>query len=744
MVWRRGNCYKRYQGGLEGRRGKKRQFFDKEEGLLTLLRGGGVDGTYDIWLVGLSSVMAILASYMALDLATRIRASTGAASRVWLIGGAFSMGAGIWSMHFIGMLAFSLPIPMGYDGAMTLFSMLIAVGVSGFALYTVTRSTLSRKRLTVGGLLMGLGIAAMHYTGMATMQVSPAIQYDPALFLTSVAIAIAASTAALWMSFTFRSGRGRQACVKLGSAAIMGLAIVGMHYTGMAAARFSPDSVCTAGSLADHEWMAATIAGVTLLILCETLVLCLLDSRMVSRTEWMSASLQRANAELQHRALHDPVTQLPNRMLLEDRIQQALEECRRRDESCAVLFVDLDRFKAVNDSLGHVAGDELLRAVAERLRRLVRSEDTVSRLGGDEFVILLRTVADAQEAERMARQMVDAHQEPITLKAGEVLMGASIGVSVFPDHGDTAAALIASADLAMHQAKKSGRSEALLFSLEMGRAFPKRLLLENELRKALEAGDFRVHYQPKLDVRTGRLVGAEALVRWQHHERGLIPPSEFIPFAEEVGLIVPIGQWVLEQACAQTKAWQEQSFAIDNIAVNISGVQFRQKDMVSTVEKALKESGLAARCLELEITESVVMQNAADAEVMLESLDKMGVRIAIDDFGTGYSSLSYLKRFPIHKLKIDQSFIRDISDDPDNAAIVKAIIALSHSLRLQVVAEGVEHDDELRFLRSLGNDEYQGFLHSRPMPAHDFEVYLRGLAGGAGARSPGAEPTFAT
>jgi diguanylate cyclase (GGDEF)-like protein len=683
-----------------------------------------VSGTYNNWVVLLSLLVAILASYTALDLASRITASSGAAAASWLTGGAFAMGMGIWSMHFIGMLAFSLPIPMAYDVLITLESMFIAVVVSGFALYTASRSSLSLRNLAMGGVLMGMGISSMHYTGMAAMEVQPAIRYDRLLFAASVAIAIAASTAALWIAFTLRADGARRVYLRLGAAIIMGGAIVGMHYTGMAAANFAANTICLGGPLADNSWMAATLGIITFLILCGTLSLSVLDARMESKTARMASSLREANAELQHLVLHDTLTKLPNRLLLEDRVQQAVEECRRMGGHCAVLFVDLDRFKTLNDSLGHFAGDTVLRTIAERLRATVREADTVSRMGGDEFVVLLKHVARAEDAGEVARKIIEAVSRPIVMNEHELRIGSSIGVSVFPDHGDNSARLIANADAAMYHVKKSGRANVAFFSAEMSTFFPKRLAMENELRAALEKNQFVLHYQPKVDMASGAIAGMEALVRWQHPLRGLVSPMEFIPLAEETGLIVPLGKWVLQEACLQARRWQELGIAGMTVAVNISGVQFQQADLVQTVARALEWSSLDARYLELEITETVVMHNAPEAIVMLGELHRMGVSLSIDDFGTGYSSLNYLKRFPIDKLKIDQSFIRDISVDSDDGAIVQAIIAMAHSLRLRVVAEGVEHESQLDFLRGLGNDEYQGYLFSKPLPAREVERRL--------------------
>jgi diguanylate cyclase (GGDEF)-like protein len=700
-----------------------------------------MSGAYNYWLVLVSVFVAILASYTALDLATRITASSGRSARLWLICGAFSMGFGIWSMHFIGMLAFSLPIPMSYDIPVTLLSLLVAVIVSGFALHTVTRDTLSKANLLKGAVLMGLGIAFMHYTGMAAMQVSPAIEYDPALFAASIAIAILASLAALWIAFTLRGDSAWMLYAKLASAVVMGFAITGMHYTGMAAARFAPDSICLTGALVDTSWMAGTIAIATFMILSGTLVLSVFDARMATATARMAASLQKANAELKRVVLHDALTGLPNRTLLEDRLHQAIEECRRAKAHCALLFVDLDRFKAVNDSLGHFVGDELLRAVAERLRSAVRAEDTVSRLGGDEFVALLRRVRQADDAGLVARKFTELLGAPFRLHGRDLRVTPSVGISVYPLHGDNAQALLANADAAMYHVKKSGRNGVQLFAPEMSTFFPERLTLENDLRKAIENEELELHYQPTVSMGSGQITGMEALLRWRHPEKGMIMPMEFIPLAEETGLIVPLGEWVLRKACAQNKAWQDRGLPRLRVSVNISGVQWRKDDIVECVARALRESGLDASYLELEITESVVMQNAAKTIGTLEQLSRMGVHLSIDDFGTGYSSLSYLKRFALNTLKIDRAFIRDIASDHEDSAIVQAIVALAHSLQLQVVAEGVENDEQLQHLKRLGSDEYQGFYRSKPLSPEKFEQFLQAEA--LGEVSPQPAPSHA-
>jgi diguanylate cyclase len=681
-----------------------------------------MSGTFNHWLVLLSLLVASFASYTALDLGTRITASKGRAARVWLVGGAFAMGTGIWSMHFIGMLAFSLPIPLGYDVPITLLSMLIAVVVSGFALYTVTRDNLGRSRLLTGAVLMGIGIAFMHYTGMAALRMSPPIEYDPLLFAVSVAIAIAASLAALWVAFSLRGDSGWMVYAKPVSALVMGLAITGMHYTGMAAAHFAAGSICLTADSFDDSVMAGVVAGITLVILLVTLLLSTFEARK-SLTR-LAASLQTANAELIRMTLHDPLTKLPNRLLLEDRIGQAIEECRRAGTFCAVVFVDLDRFKTVNDTLGHHAGDELLRTMAGRLRSMVRMEDTVSRISGDEFVVLLRRLSKTQDAAIVARKMIETLNAPVRVQKSDLRITASLGISLYPLHGDNPDALIINADLAMYHAKSCGRNDVQVFAPTMSPFSRHRLELQNDLGKALESEQLELHYQPKVDLKSGRITGAEALVRWRHPTRGLIAPNDFIPLAEDSGLIVPIGEWVMRQACIQNRLWQEQGLGKLRVAVNISAAQLRRGGLLHAVRGALSDSGLDPRYLELEITETVVMQNASEAIVMLETLSRMGVHLSVDDFGTGYSSFSYLKRLPLNTLKIDRSFVRDVSFDANDRAIVQAIVTLAHGLGLTVIAEGVENQAQLDYLRVVGSDQYQGYLRSRPVPAEAFARLL--------------------
>jgi diguanylate cyclase (GGDEF)-like protein len=680
-------------------------------------------------LVLLSILVAMMASYTALNLTGRVAATQGRASMLWLFGAAVAMGGGIWSMHFIGMLAYTLPIRMSYDLEVTVLSLLVAIAVSAFSLRIVTRKTVSSTRFLTGGLLMGLGICGMHYLGMHAMQMYPAIHYDTAGFAASVAIAIVASIAALWLAFTLRTGTSVLAhAKKAGAAVIMGLAVVSMHYTGMEAARFDASSICMATGGVDGNWLAVLVGLATLSLLTITLLLSVVDSRLAARTASLVRSLSHANRQLHHLALHDSLTRLPNRSLLEDRIGQAITASERSGARFALMFLDLDRFKTINDSLGHHYGDKLLQGVAERLTQSLRAGDTVARLGGDEFVVLLGEVASPTVAASLAQKLVDTLALPIAVEGQAQNVSVSVGVSMFPDDGASLRELMSNADSAMYHAKKMGRGNYQFFAPEMNAAAGARLELEQALRRALENEEFELHYQPKVDVASGEVHAMEALVRWRSPERGLVPPNEFIGVSEEIGLIIPLGAWVLREACRQNRAWQLAGLPRLRVAVNLSAYQFRQQNLPEFVAAVLEETGMDPSCLEVEVTESVVMHNPVDAARMLERLHAQGIHISVDDFGTGYSSLSYLKQFRLDTLKIDRSFVRDISSDADDAAIVSAVIALAHSLRLRVIAEGVETEEQLDYLRQLGCDQYQGFLRSKPLPAVEFEAMLRATA----------------
>jgi diguanylate cyclase (GGDEF)-like protein/PAS domain S-box-containing protein len=427
---------------------------------------------------------------------------------------------------------------------------------------------------------------------------------------------------------------------------------------------------------------------------------------------------------IRHLAQHDVLTNLPNRMLLTDRIGQAIAQASRASKSVAVLFLDLDRFKTINDSLGHQMGDRVLLAVAKRLLEALREGDTVARLGGDEFVIALPEIGDTRDVGAVAEKVLKAIAQPLKIDQIELHVQVSIGVSLYPEDGQDADTLMRKADTAMYHAKSNGRNNYQFFTAEMNAAVHKRLALETGLRYAVARSEFLIHYQPQIELASGRVVSVEALVRWQHPTEGLQLPAEFIRVAEEIGLIIQLGEWVLTNACRQARAWQDQGYPPVRIAVNLSARQFTQKHLPEVIRRALNESGLEPHYLELELTETEMMQYATQTLSALHEINAMGVHISVDDFGTGYSSLSYIKQLPIDRLKIDQSFVRDIHTDPNDAAIVAAIIAMGHVLKLGVVAEGVESESQLNFLRLQTCDEAQGFFIARPGTAEEIGPLL--------------------
>jgi diguanylate cyclase (GGDEF)-like protein len=704
---------------------------------------------HDPWIVAASLLIATLAAFVALDLAQRVRRADDRLDKVWWAVGSVAMGTGIWAMHFVGMLGFSLPIRLGFAGNLTLASWAVAVAASGIALWVSSQKDFSVKRLGIASLAMGAGICAMHYAGMAALDMAPGIVWDRGTVALSAAIAVGTSAAAMGIFALVRQRQERRLGVQLLAALVMGLAVCGMHYTGMAAASFPVGSVCRSADALSGAGLTGLVVVASCLLLGGTLFTSLLEARLqvvarrLSRSlEESNAQLQSANAELSRRAFTDALTGLPNRVLFEDRLNHALRRMARAnqlqiEERIAVLFIDLDGFKPVNDSFGHVAGDRILSATADRLRSLAREGDTVARIGGDEFLVLLEGIQDVADCAQAANAILASLSAPFEVLDKQVQIACSIGIVIHPLEGE-ADKLIANADAAMYAAKRTGGGNYAIFESYMGADAHSQLELQSDLRRAVDLGQFELHYQPKLDGATGRVDSVEALVRWNHPERGMLAPLEFIGLAERFGLIVRLGDWIIDEACRQIAAWRAEGLHL-NVAVNLSVLQLRESGLAQRIERSLLRHDVPAARLMCEITESVAMEDIAATQRTFQGLEGIGVFLSIDDFGTGYSSLSYLRQLPARQLKIDRSFVADLDTREDSRPVVEAVIRLAHALGLRVVAEGVERQAQHDILAAMGCDEFQGFLYARPMTAGAMALWSLGAP-----RSPAALPAPAS
>jgi diguanylate cyclase (GGDEF)-like protein len=683
--------------------------------------------SYSPWLVCLSVLVAVMVSFTSLRLACRVADSRGIASRIWLILGSISMGVGIWSMHFIGMLAFSVPLILRYDIERTLLSLGVAIVTSGFAIAIASSAKLGFGRHLLCSLVMGLGIASMHYIGMSAILIFPAIAYNWPVVGASVLVAFLASFIALWLTFQLRHTTHRWiSMARLGAAVIMGLAIAGMHYIGMAAAQFQMGAICRGGVALDNQWLALVISIVAFLLLIITLIAGVFDAHLEMRARWHALRLEKANSQLNFQATHDMLTSLPNRAQFLGALQSAIEavDAKPSNNLVAVMLVDLDRFKIVNDSLGHSYGDAILTEASARLRYLLGDGEMAARLGGDEFLMLIKT-KDARSVINRADEIVLSLGKTYNIESVELHLAASVGITTYPFDRSAADVLISHADEAMYEAKHNGGNGIRFFVPGTTVFTVERLQLENDLRIAPQMGQLELHYQPQVEIRSGRIVGLEALARWQHPVHGWVTPDEFIPMAEASDLIVHIGRWIFDAACKQLRLWHLEGFCDLSVAVNLSARQFRQPDLLAMIQRIVAGHRLLPRHVVIELTESVVMSDAHRSFDTLEKLHQLGFKVAVDDFGTGYSSMSYLKRLPVNKLKVDRSFVSDLGASTKSDSIVKAIISLAHGLGMAVVAEGVETKAQRYLLAEFGCDQFQGYLFSRPRNAADIVDLLR-------------------
>jgi diguanylate cyclase (GGDEF)-like protein/PAS domain S-box-containing protein len=776
---------------------------------------------HDLRLVALAGLICLLASYTAFSLAARAVQASRRSRFAWIMTAGLATGSGVWATHFIAMLAFQPDLPVTYALDRTALSIVIAVLLSGLGLAVAMIPWLAARIL--GGLIIGAGIGAMHYTGMSAVHLPGSLIYDPTLATASLIVGMGFGAIATTVGFTAPSPLRRVA-----AALLLTVAICGLHFTGMTAVHILPDSsVIVPGEEIEPFWLATAVTAVTILILGLGLVGSTVDEHLSSRSrreadrlraserrfrqladatfegiiihvdgkivdanqamcrlldqpvDWLvgrhvteivapaSHDMVRqrmmeqddgmqeidlrygdrgsipvevfaqtidygdgtarvvavrdirerrtAEAKIRHMAHHDTLTGLPNRSLFHDRLDQAVAFARRNGVAVTVLCLDLDRFKTVNDLTGHTGGDLLLKQVAERLRASVRDHDTVARLSGDEFAIIQLGAAAVESASVLAERLVKTIALPFDLEGQQMVIGTSIGLAIYPGDAESGEDLVRAADTALYRAKGAGRGTYRFFEADMDARLQERRLLERDLRQALALGQFELHYQPLVGCGTDDVLGFEALVRWRHPERGLVSPVEFIPVAEESGLIMPLGEWVLRTACAEAARWQNGQ----RIAVNLSPVQFRHADLAKQILAILAQTGLAPGRLELEITEGVLIEETERTLATLGTLKAAGVSVSLDDFGTGYSSLSYLQRFAFDKIKIDRSFIWEMERNADSMAIVRSVIALGRSLRITVIAEGVETAAQLALLQDENCDQVQGFLLGRPMAAKD-------------------------
>lgn len=664
---------------------------------------------HDYSFVVIAAIVCVVSSVMTVRLFDRARRLSVQARMSWIVLSGMAGGAAIWTTHFVAMLGFRLPMEHAFNPVLTIASLVIAIGFTAGGLHLATEGVRGIPG-EIGGLVLGLGIVGMHFTGMAGLEVAGRIEWDSGLVVTSVlfALVLGSMTAHILARRSFRFSRSL-------AMATLVLAICTMHFTAMGAATLIPDPSAHVPSRVFSSEFLAVLVLATMAVIAG-LALYVMDTR--SQRELIDS--------FRHAALHDALTGLPNRAFLSANLPAMLERSSTAGLDTAVIMIDLDRFKEINDVHGHHTGDVLLQNLAERFRLLVKSGEIIARVGGDEFVAVKLHVRDKKEVDDFTDRLIACVMEPLQQKGSILSVGVSMGVSLYPRDSDDAEELIGAADLAMYRAKRSIGGKICYYEASMDEGRRERSALAIELRHAILRDELELYYQPQYDVPAGKISGYEALLRWHHHERGTISPAEFIPIAEETGLIIPIGEWVLRTACAEVAGWGKPY----KIAVNIASAQLTQADLPKIVHETLLATGLPASRLELEVTEASIIEDRERALHVVRQLKALGVTIAMDDYGTGYSSLSTLQIFPFDKVKIDRSFVAGMTTDTASAAIVRATILLASDLRIAVLAEGVERQEQVDFLQAEGCTEIQGFFFGRPQPLPEIAEQV-GRGGGS-------------
>lgn len=682
---------------------------------------------YDFSLVIVSIIITILACYFTVSFEQLLFRGLGQKyEKMLLIISGLTLGAAIWCMHFTGMLACHLPVDYSLDYGLTFVSYLIAFIASTFAIWLTTRETLPFGRLVLGAVLMGMGIAGMHYTGLMALVLNQhQIYYDPLLTIFSVLLAIAGSGLTFWLIFKYKNAVQKKLLIKISLVGMMALTIVAIHYVGMGAIVFhaiAADRMVTHYQTGQGLILLSVIL-VTSLIFLAAFCVAILEQRLEVR----NIQLSKANRELANQAVQDNLTQLPNRLFLAEYSHFLFTDHRYRNDKIAFLYIDLDRFKAVNDVFGHHIGDQLLVQLASRIRHKLKPNEKLLRLGGDEFLMVLEQ-ATLEHAIAKAEQLLGQIQDSFLIAGKEINISSSIGIALYPDHGNNLQDLLINADAAMLTSKYQGRNTYSLFSYSADQQETKsQTKLINDLYKAVEEQQFILFYQPKFTTQDYAICGVEALIRWNHPSLGMLTPNMFIGGAEKTGLIIQMGYWALEQACKQIQIWEQNGSNYFPVAVNLSAVQFEHKHLFSTLENLFDKYQINPNHLAIEITESTAMHHVDSTIRCFEQLRQMGIKLAIDDFGTGHSSFLYLKNLPVDELKIDREFIRDLAVGSKDEMILESIIQLAIKLGLVVTAEGVETPLQADILTRLGCQQLQGFLLGMPMDVNRLEKMDKAL-----------------
>ncbi|WP_374595239.1 putative bifunctional diguanylate cyclase/phosphodiesterase [Aquabacterium sp.] len=668
--------------------------------------------------------IAAFSVFMMIEIVKRIRAADREMAIGWLLAGGLCVGTGVWAEHFVGLLSLDLPFKVGFDATHTLLSWLLTVMVLTLIQAQLSRPALAWSWRLFGVVVAGSGLSWMHYLGVQSLAIAPGIEWDAAHAWLPAVIALGGGALASISLRGVLDSPGAAPLTRLIVAtATCGVVLRSFQWTMLAAVRVPPGAQSGAANQLSGEALVDLVAFASALLLVVTYLTVMLAKRLRVQNDHLSHTLRSAHSELASSAWRDALTQLPNRQGFEHQLGNSTQWCDEFNEPLSVLYINLDGFKIVNDSFGHATGDALLQQAAGRLGRLIRHDDLLARAAGDEFVLLLRGTQDPAAVAQLAQRISESLSQPFKLDGHEIELSCSIGVALYPQDGP-ATTLIARANAAMQTAKRAGGAAHCFFEPSMQEGCADQIDLQRDLRQAIGKRQLMLYYQPKRDARSGEISGAEALLRWKHPARGMVSPGEFIPVAERFGLIGALGNWVIDEACRQLRAWLDQGLRLP-VAINLSVHQLRQPDLDARIRHALKRHRVPPELLICEITESVAMENTQASMRVFEQLAAIGVQLSIDDFGTGYSSLSYLRKLPASQLKIDRSFVQDLDKSHDARAIVEAVVRLAHALGLSVVAEGVETRAQQDILLELDCDEFQGFLFARPMPAGDVQEWLR-------------------